>query len=97
MQGPWHRWRARKALQAAGMLDEIVDSQLPLLAGLSEAGRRRSASYLAELVMLGQAYRHYAAGWINRAELEQRSHRTVRRLNNYRHRHPSTAQFTELE
>jgi hypothetical protein len=84
-------------MEAAVMLDEIVDSQLPLLAGLSEAGRRRSASYLAELVMLAQAYRHYAAGWIDRAELEQRSHRTVRRLNNFRHRHPSTAQFTELE
>lgn len=97
MRGPWHTWRARKALQAAGMLDEIVDSQLPLLAGLPEASRRRSAGYLAELVMLAQAYRHYAAGWISRGELEERSHRTMRRLNNFRHRHPSTAQYTELD
>jgi hypothetical protein len=97
MRGPLHGWRARKALRAAGMLDEVVDSQLSLLAGLPEASRRRSAGYLSELVMLAQDYRHYAAGWINRGELEQRSHRAMRRLNNYRHRHPSAAQFTELD
>jgi|ERR1700760_3932458 hypothetical protein len=97
MRGPWHGWRARKALHAAGMLDEIVDSQLPLLAGLPEASRRRSAGYLAELVMLAQDYRHYAAGWIPRGELDERSQRTMRRLNNFRHRHPSAAQFTELD
>lgn len=97
MRGPWRGWRVRKALHAAGMLDRIVDSQLPLLAGLPEASRRRSAGYLAELVMLAQDYRHYANGWIDRAELEQRSHRAVRRLDGYRHRHPSTAQFTELD
>jgi hypothetical protein len=65
--------------------------------GLSEAGRRRSAAYLAELVLLSQAYRHFAAGWITRGELEQRSQRAVRRLDNFRHQHPSTAQFTELD
>jgi hypothetical protein len=97
MRGPWHGWRARKALHAATMLDEIVDSQLPLLAGLPEASRRRSASYLAELVMLAQDYRHYAAGWIDRGELDDRSQRTMGRLNNFRHRHPSAAQFTELD
>jgi hypothetical protein len=97
MRAPLRGWRARKALQAANMLDEIVDSQLPLLAGLPESSRRRSAGYLAELVMLAQAYRHYAAGWIDKAELEQRSHRTVRRLDSFRHRHPSTAQYTELD
>ncbi|HEX5119084.1 MAG TPA: hypothetical protein VGG05_28600 [Pseudonocardiaceae bacterium] len=97
MRGPWRGWRARKALHAAGMLDEIVDSQLPLLAGLPEASRRRSAGYLAELVMLAQDYRHYANGWINRGELERRSHHAVRRLDGFRHRHPSTAQFTELD
>ncbi|HVV23968.1 MAG TPA: hypothetical protein VHF06_31330 [Pseudonocardiaceae bacterium] len=97
MRGPWHKWRARKALHAAGMLDEIVDSQLPLLAALPETSRRRSAGYLAELVMLAQAYRHFAAGWISRGELERRSQRTMRRLNNFRHRHPSTAQYTELD
>jgi hypothetical protein len=97
MRGPLHGWHARKAVRAAGMLDEIVDSQLPLLAGLPEASRRRSASYLAELVMLAQDYRHFAAGWINRGELEQRNHRTMRRLNNFRHRHPSAAQYTESD
>lgn len=97
MRGPWRVWRARKALRAAGMLDEIVDSQLPLLAALPEASRRRSAGYLAELVLLAQDYRHYANGWIGRGELQQRSHRTVRRLDGLRHRHPSTAQFTELD
>jgi hypothetical protein len=97
MRGPGRGRRARRALRAAGMLDEIVDSQLPLLAGLPEASRRRSAGYLAELVMLAQDYRHYANGWIGRTELEQRSHRTMRRLDGLRYRHPSTAQFTELD
>jgi hypothetical protein len=79
------------------MLDEVVDSQLALLAGLPEASRRRSANYLAELVMLAQAYRHYAAGWLDRRELEQRSQVAVGRLDRHRHRHPSTAQFTESD
>jgi hypothetical protein len=96
-RGPLTRWRARKALHAATMLDEIVDSQLPLLAGLPEAGRRRSAGYLAELVMLAQDYRHFAAGWLDHGELDQRSRRAVGRLDGYRHHHPSTAQFTELD
>lgn len=97
MRGPLHGWRARKAVRAASMLDEIVDSQLPLLAGLPETSRRRSAGYLAELVMLAQAYRHYAAGWLDRRELEERSVLAMRRLNNFRHPHPSTAQFTEQD
>jgi hypothetical protein len=79
------------------MMDEIVDSQLSLISGLPEATRRRSAAYLAELVMLAQAYRHYAAGWLDRRELERRSQLTMRRLNNFRHPHPSTAQFTEQD
>jgi hypothetical protein len=97
MWGPLRGLRARKALRAAGMLDDIVDSQLPLLAGLPESSRRRSAGYLAELVMLAQAYRHYAAGWLDHKGLERRGHLTMRRLSNYRHPHPSTAQFTELD
>ena len=79
------------------MLDDVVDNQLPLLAGLPEASRRRSANYLAELVMLAQAYRHYAAGWLDRKELEARSREAMRRLDNHRYRHPSTAQYTELD
>lgn len=97
MRGPWRAWRARKALHAAVLLDGIVDSQLPLLSGLSEPSRRRSASYLAELVLLAQHYRHYAAGWIDKPELERRSRRTMHRLDTFRHRHPSTAQYTEQD
>jgi hypothetical protein len=47
--------------------------------------------------MLAQAYRHYAAGWLDRKELEERSVLAMRRLNNFRHPHPSTAQFTEQD
>lgn len=83
-------WRSRRALRAASILDEVVDSQLPLLAGLPESSRRRSANYLAELVMLAQAYRHYAAGWIDRKELTARSESAVRRLNNHRAQRPPT-------
>ena len=97
MRGPLHGWRARKALRAASMLDDIVDSQLPLLAGLPESSRRRSAAYLAELVMLAQAYRHFSAGWLDRRDLERRSELAMRRLSNFRHPHPSTAQFTEQD
>jgi hypothetical protein len=97
MRGPWDVWRARKALHAAGMLDEIVDNQLPLLAALPEASRRRSANYLAELVMLAQHYRHYAAGWIDKAELSRRSHLTVRRLDDFRGHRSAAAQYTELD
>lgn len=67
------RLRGRKALRAAEMLDEVVDSQLPLVTELSETSRRRSADYLSELVMLAQDYRHYAAGWIDHEELQRRA------------------------
>ena len=77
------------------MLDEVVDSQLALLAGLPERSRRRSANYLAELVMLAQAYRHYANGWLDRRELDRRSRIAMRRLDHFRSPHPSTAQVTE--
>ncbi|MBO0839474.1 MAG: hypothetical protein J2O49_01450 [Sciscionella sp.] len=74
------KWRANRARSAAQTLDELVDAQLPLLAGLSEASRRRAADHLADLVMLGQAYRQYAAGWINRAELNERGNGVIARL-----------------
>jgi hypothetical protein len=90
-------WRARRALRAARMLNEVVDRQLPLRAGLPEPSRRRSANYLAELVMLAQAYRHYANGWLDRKELDARCRLAVRRLDNHRRRRPSTAQYTELD
>ncbi|MBW4719517.1 hypothetical protein KZQ38_20210 [Saccharothrix sp. SC076] len=78
------RWRARRALKAARMLDEVVDTQLPLLASFDEDRRRRSADYLAELVKLAQDYRYYAHGWIDAAELDRRGHRAMDRLSRLR-------------
>ena len=39
----WTGWRTRRALRTAQLLDEVVDSQLPLLTALPEDRRRRSA------------------------------------------------------
>lgn len=91
------RWRARRAQRSAELLDEVVDAQLPVLSSLTEDSRRRAADYLAELVMLAQAYRHYAAGWIDRRELEHRGNDAVGRLNAMRQQRPSAAQFTERD
>ena len=91
----WTGWRTRRALRTAQLLDEVVDSQLPLLTALPEDRRRRSADYLAELVMLSQAYRHYAAGWIDRRELDRRGHGVLDRLGELRTT-PSAA-FTERD
>lgn len=66
------RRRVRRAMDAARMLDEVVDTQLPLLASFDEQRRRRSANYLAELVKLAQDYRYFANGWIDAKELERR-------------------------
>jgi hypothetical protein len=87
--------RARRALDSARVLDEVVANQLALVSRLPEEGRRRAADFLAELVMLAQAYRHYAAGWISRRELEQRGLNTMQRLAVIRQRR--AAQFTEHE
>ena len=89
--------RTRRALAAANMLDEVVDSQLALLAGLPERSRRRSANYLAELVMLAQTYRHYAAGWLDRKELDRRSRIAMRKLDNFRGPHLTAAQVPEQQ
>jgi hypothetical protein len=90
--------RARRALDSARVLDEVVEHQLPLVAGLPEHSRRRAADFLAELVMLAQAYRHYAAGWISRRELERRGLCTMQRLSVIRQRPRfSRAQFTEQD
>ena len=90
------KWHSRRALQAAEMLDEVVDSQLPLVTELSEESRRRSAEYLSELVMLAQDYRHFAAGWIDQAELERRGNATVARLE-VLSKHRSPARLTEQD
>lgn len=89
--------RAKRALHSAKVLDEVVANQLPLLVRLPEASRRRAADFLAELVMLAHAYRHYAAGWINRRELERRALITMQRLAAIRQRRSSPAQFTERD
>ncbi|APU12145.1 MULTISPECIES: hypothetical protein [Actinoalloteichus] len=70
----------RRALRTAAMLDELVDAQLPLVVGLAEPSARRAAEYLAALVMLGQAYRWFAAGWIGRRELHRRGRECVATL-----------------
>ncbi|MEV0082442.1 hypothetical protein [Saccharopolyspora sp. NPDC050642] len=74
------RWRRAHALCAAQVLDEVVDSQAGSLPRLPEDLRRRHADHLAELVLLAQAYRHYAAGWITRQELERCGRIAVQRL-----------------
>jgi hypothetical protein len=79
------------------VLDDVVANQLALVARLPEDGRRRAADFLAELVMLAQAYRHYAAGWISRKELDQRGLNAMRQLAAIRQRQPSAAQFTERD
>lgn len=88
------RWRARRALRSAKLLDEVVDTQLPLLAGFSEERRRRSADYLAELVKLAQDYRYFAHGWIDGRELDRRGQAAMDRLTRLRE-DPSAHQYTE--
>jgi hypothetical protein len=89
--------RAKRALDSARVLDEVVANQLALVSRLPEDGRRRAADFLAELVMLAQAYRHYAAGWISRRELERRGLNSMRTLADIRSRRISSAQFTEQD
>jgi hypothetical protein len=78
------------------VLDEVVAGQLALVSRLPEDSRRRAADYLAELVMLAQSYRHFAAGWITRRELEHRGTVTMDRLAELR-RPTERAQFTEQD
>jgi hypothetical protein len=61
----------------ADLLDRIVDRDLALVRALPEDSRARHADRLAAIVMLAQAYRHHAAGWIGRRELRRRSRRIV--------------------
>jgi hypothetical protein len=90
---------ARRALDSARILDQVVENQLPLVSRLPEGGSRaRAADFLAELILLSQAYRHHAAGWISRRELERRGNVTMRRLSSIRRRSPlSYTQFTERD
>jgi hypothetical protein len=62
----------RRATATAELLDRIVDRDLELVASLPVPQRARPVEKLAALVMLAQAYRHYANGWITRRELRRR-------------------------
>jgi hypothetical protein len=90
---------ARRALDSARVLDQVVENQLSLVARMPEGNSRvRAADFLAELVMLSQAYRHHAAGWISRRELERRGQLAMLRLSHIRRRSPlSYTQFTEQD
>ena len=93
------RRSARRALASARVLDRVVENQLPLVVRLPEgSSRTRAADFLAELVLLSQAYRHHAEGWISRRELERRGQSTMRKLSTIRQRSalPHT-QFTEQD
>ncbi|MCE6997027.1 hypothetical protein LZG04_19780 [Saccharothrix sp. S26] len=76
--------RRRRALRAARMLDEVVDTQLPFLARFDEQRRLRSANYLAELVKLAHDYRYFAQGWIDAEELERRGRNAMAALDRLR-------------
>ncbi|MGH3756591.1 hypothetical protein [Actinophytocola sp.] len=90
--------RARRSLASARILDQMVADHLALVARLPEESRHRAAEFLAELVMLSQAYRHHAAGWISRRELERRGNGHVSRIAVIRRRSSlSSAQFTERD
>ena len=73
-----------------------MENQLPLVARMPE-GAARAADFLAELVLLSDAYRHHAAGWITRRELERRGLFTMQRLSVIRRHSLSRTQFTEQD
>ena|SRR5829696_262178 len=70
----------RKAAATAELLDRIVDRELILVRALPVHQRARPVDKLAAMVMLAQAYRHYANGWIGRGELRRRSRATFDEL-----------------
>jgi hypothetical protein len=73
----------RRAAATAELLDRIVDRDVALVRALPVHRRHRPVEKLAALVMLAQAYRHYANGWISRAELRRRSRATFDMLAAY--------------
>lgn len=70
----------RRAAHTADLLDRIVDRDVQLVRDLPVHLRNRHVDKLAAMVMLAQAYRHYANGWITRPELRRRSHATFQVL-----------------
>jgi hypothetical protein len=73
----------RQAAATAQLLDRIVDRDLELVRALPVHERARPVEKLVALVMLAQAYRYYAAGWIGRRELRRRSRATFDQLTAY--------------
>jgi len=73
----------RQAAATAVLLDRIVDRDLAMVRALPVHHRARPVEKLAELVMLAQAYRYYATGWIGRRELRRRSRATFDRLTTF--------------
>ncbi|GLZ41296.1 hypothetical protein [Actinokineospora sp. NBRC 105648] len=89
--------RTERALASARVLDRAVDNQLACVAGLPADARERAADHLAELVLLAQAYRHYANGWISHRELDHRGRRATARLTELRAARPTAAHLTERD
>ncbi|MFC7618450.1 hypothetical protein ACFQV2_38995 [Actinokineospora soli] len=87
--------RARRALESARVLDDVVESQLALVARLPEPSRQRAAEHLAEMVLLAQAYRHYAQGWITRRALERRARDAAAKMALMRRPSPIHVHLTE--
>jgi hypothetical protein len=80
------RVRARSRRQAAAtatLLDRIVDRELALMRAMPVHLRARQVDKMAALVMLAQAHRHHARGWIGRRELRRRSRTTFDLLSTY--------------
>jgi hypothetical protein len=61
-----------QAARVAEALDHIVERDLELIRAVPIGRRAAHADRLAAIVMLSQAYRHFARGWINRRELRRR-------------------------
>lgn len=87
--------RVTRALESAQVLDDVVESQLALVARLPEESRGRAAEHLAEMVLLAQAYRHYAQGWITRRELDHRARDAAEKLTLMRRPSPMRVHLTE--
>lgn len=70
----WARFgpNRRQAARAAVALSRIVDRDLVLVRAMPLERRARQADRLAAIVLLAQAYRHFANGWIGRRELRRR-------------------------
>lgn len=87
--------RAKRAMESARVLDDVVESQLALVARLPEESRGRAAEHLAEMVLLAQSYRHYAQGWITRRELDRRARETAAKMALLRRPGPIRVHLTE--